>query len=176
VCSCLASCVEKVPEREGVDWKGLFSGANFITEMTAIQAAKTEWEQNSEPRFVPRRGRKIEWTEEFRQYGLAKAWLEWDDGLGIVQITKIEASSQGHGEGTRLVEFLKVLADKYHITLFGTAVYYDPNSTTPNECPPSPEWVAKQERLVEWYRRCGFQIKESENCPPEVWYPGIPTE
>jgi GNAT superfamily N-acetyltransferase len=146
-----------------MDWKELLSTLNSNTKMSSFQSAKIEWEENSEPRFVPRRKGSAAWIEEFRQRGIAKAWLEWNDTDGRVEIKKIEAVPQGNGDGTRLLEFLKRLA-----------IPYDPNPTNGKECPSPADWIAKQERLVEWYRRCGFQIQRSENGPPEVYYPRVP--
>ena len=106
--------------------------------------------------------------DEFRQYGQAIAWLEWEDDH--ILISKIEAVLQaGQGAAKQLIEFLKSLADKYHVRLFGLAKVYPPD-------PPVPAGdLLNQAQLEDWWVRRGLQLRRIHGTDKsEIWYPDIP--
>lgn len=106
--------------------------------------------------------------DEFRQYGQAIAWLEWESDY--ILISKMEAVLQARqGAAKQLVEFLKSLADKYHVRLFGHAVVYSPD-------PPVPVGdLLNQKQLEDWYVRRGFQLRRIRGTDKSaIWYPEAP--
>jgi hypothetical protein len=135
--------------------------------MTPLQQAREEWEQNTVACPKIHYIGKNPYQHEFRQYGKAIAWLEWDDEF--IEIKKIETLQQGQGAATKLVEFLKTLADKYHVRLFGNAVIYPPD-------PPAPEGhLFTQAQLESWYGKHGFILRKIRNTGiTAIWYPNIP--
>jgi len=143
-------------------------------EMTPLQRAREEWEANTTPH--PKKHplsefRPVFHTQEFRQFGQAIAWLEWDGKY--IEIKKIEKlPCAGKGAGTPLVEFLKLLAEKYQVRIFGKPIRYDPDPPVP--CGP----LLTQNQLGNWYEKHGFHLcKILESGIPisvEMWYPDTP--
>ena len=90
-------------------------------KMTPLQLAREEWERNTtqHTKLHPV-GRGIIHEHEFRQYGQAMAWLKWDGDC--IEIGKFETLHLGQGAASRLIEFLKSLADKYEVQIFGHAM------------------------------------------------------
>src|SRR5712671_155522 len=120
--------------------------------MTPLQLARQEWEQQTTPCPKIHYIGKKPFTEDFRQYGQAIAWLGWESEY--IEITKIEALQAGQGAAKQLIEFLKILSDKYHIRLFGNAVIYPPD-------PPVPfGTLLSQEQLEDWYSKLGFRLRK----------------
>jgi hypothetical protein len=140
-------------------------------EMTPLQCAREEWEANTTPCPKKHSLSKFRTTfhiHEFRKFGQAIAWLKWNDDY--IEITKLEKlPGAGRRAGTPLIEFLKSIADKHHIRLFGNATIYQPD-------PPRPEApLLPQEQLEAWYKKHGFQLyKNIETGIVELWYPNAP--
>jgi hypothetical protein len=141
--------------------------AGHSAALTPLQRARQEWEQVTTPCTKMHYIGKNPYRDEFRQYGQAIAWLEWDDEF--IQITKIEALQPGRGAATKLIGFLKTLADKYQVRLFGNAVVYRPD-------PPIPEGnLLSQAELEGWYKKHGFQLRKiGDTCLTAIWYPDAP--
>lgn len=137
--------------------------------MTQLQHAQKYWEDNTEPfpkdHYI---GKKV-YIHDFRQYGQAIAWLEWDEEY--MEIKKIESLSLGKGASSRLLCFLKTISDKYHVRLFGNAIVYRPD-------PPFPEGeLLTQEQLESWYIRHGFVHRKIANTGvTAIWYPDFPLD
>jgi len=138
--------------------------------MTLGQARK-DWEDNtaSAPKTVER-GEYKKWTEDhdFRRFGEALAWLDWNDG--IIEIKKLETLNPGNGGPSRLLKFLQSIADKYGLRISAWIVAYSPD-------PPIPEGkLLTQQELENWYARRGFQIKRNPCGGAFGWYPTAPKE
>jgi hypothetical protein len=138
--------------------------------MTAIEQAQQEWEANTTPHFKKHsisQFRPAFHIHEFRKYGKAIAWLQWDEGR--MEIKKIETLGECKGAATKLIEFLKTLADKYNICIFGNAVVYTPD-------PPIPKVILfSQQQLEDWYKHLGFKlVKIGETGLTAIWYPDAP--
>ena len=142
-------------------------GLNLLI-MTPLQLAQKEWEDKTIPH--PKNhlvGKKIH-IHEFRKFGEAIAWLQWD-GKYIV-ISKFEKlPGAARGAGTRLVRFLISLADKYQLRIFGNLRCYEPD-------PPIPcGSLMTQDVLESWYKKQGFKInKNAKSGVIELWYPSAP--
>jgi len=132
--------------------------------MTPLQLAKEEWERNTSPHTkLHPVGRGVIHEHEFRQYGQAIAWLKWDGDC--IEIAKFETLQHGQGAATKLIEFLKCLADKYKVGIFGHATAYPPD-------PPIPEGeLFSQEQLEAFYRKHGFKLRKISNDASEIIYP-----
>lgn len=134
--------------------------------MPRSELARAEWEASTESRPRVQRQGKRELIDEFRQYGNALAVLKWGD---FCTISKIESLRPGTGAATRLIEFIKSLAQKYQITLFGNATAYLPDNAT------TLDNFLTQDLLEGWYKRHGFQLHRNSLDGVEIWYPNIPT-
>ena len=136
--------------------------------MNPLQLAMKEWEDKTTPQHKERKGGKKIRIQEFRKYGEAIAWLELDSKH--IEIKKIEKlSCKGRGAGTALIEFLKSLADKYQVRLFGGVVAYDLEPPISN-CP-----TLSQAQLEDWYQKRGFQLRRIPDSDIVlIWYPDLP--
>lgn len=142
----------------------------FVTgRMRPLELAWQEWERQTEPYPKTHYIGKKPFIDEFRRYGDAIAWLEIGDDC--ITITKIEALKTGKGAARRLVEFLKSLADKYRVRLFGNAVVYPPDVPTPV----GP--LLSQQELEAWYAKMGFKLRKIAGTTiTGIWYPDFPSE
>jgi hypothetical protein len=135
--------------------------------MNAIYSAQQEWE--SETTLYPlihrlSRGKLEE--EPFRRFQNAIAWLEWSE---VCTIKKIETLCPKTGAATSLLSFLKKIASKHSVYIFGNPCCYPPSSPEASQSPLS------QEELFCWYSRRGFIVDYGIDCP-SIWYPKIPTQ
>jgi hypothetical protein len=65
---------------------------------------------------------------------------------------------------SRLIRFLKLLADKYQIPLWGHARPYEPD-------PPHPAGrLLTKEELDNFYRKHGFKLREIDSCISDIKY------
>jgi hypothetical protein len=122
-------------------------------EMTPLQRARDEWEANTTPH--PKIHRIIsEYRAEDR-----------------IVITKFETLQPGGSGATRLIEFLKTLADKYQIPLWGHARKYDPD-------PPTPKGhLLTKDELDIFYKKRGFELCPIDANTSDMWYiPKIPVK
>src|ERR1017187_8042906 len=131
------------------------TGANN-NEMTSLRRAREEWEANTAPHpkwHQVSTFRPVFHTHEFRQFGQAIAWLEWD--ASYAELKKLEKlPGANRGAGTLLLQFLKSLADRHQIRLSGNAIVYEPD-------PPIPDGpLLRQEQLESWYKNPGFQVRK----------------
>lgn len=63
-----------------------------------------------------------------------------------------------------------MLADKYHVRLWGQVKSYTPD---PPWC--DDERILLQEELEAWYERRGFHlVRQRKPAPTWIWYPDIP--
>jgi hypothetical protein len=135
--------------------------------MKPLELAWQEWERQTTPYPKVHYIGKTLTIDEFRRYGDGIAWLE--QHRDYIVITKIEALQTGQKAAKRLVEFLKSLADKYSVRLFGNAGVYPPD-------PPVPVGtLLTQQQLEDWYRKLGFQLRKiGESGVTAIWYPDFP--
>lgn len=128
----------------------------------SLRGAKKEWEANTTP--CPKNhpvGKKIH-IHEFRQFDKAIAFLNWEGDC--VEITKLETLEPGQGGPSRLICYLKALADKYEVSLWGHARCYEPDLPTPKG-----HLLAKEE-LEAFYRKHGFQLRKIDSDTSEIRY------
>jgi hypothetical protein len=134
-------------------------------KMTPIQYARQEWEANTTPHPKQHRVSKMRMafhTHEFRQFGQAIALLNWAGDR--IEITKVETLQPGGGSPSRLIEFLKTLADKYQVTLWGHARIYEPDAPIPRG------HLLKKDELENFYKKRGFQLREIDHDASEISY------
>jgi hypothetical protein len=140
--------------------------SNSCCPLTSLSAAQAEWEAATTPYPLPHKqsyGKIID--EPFRRYGDAIAWLEWQDNCTI---TKIETLKPRTSAATSLLSFLKTLATKHGIHIYGSPVIYEPT------CPLAAVLPLSQEELEAWYSKNGFLVGRSSNGVPYFWYPSPP--
>ena len=136
--------------------------------LSSLSVARAEWEAATIPHPLNCKRSDGEIIEEpFRRYGDAIAWLEWDH---YCQITKIETLRPMSGAPTSLLIFLKGIADRCRIHLYGFPVPYPPT------CPLASSSPLSQEQLITWYSKCGFLVGKDRKGAPYVWYPDVPEE
>lgn len=136
--------------------------------MGASANAQAEWEAATVPHPLSHRQSYGEFVQEpFRKYGDAIAWLEW---TRFCEIKKLETLKARSGAATLLVVFLKALADKHRVHLFGQPIPYAPTCSLAAVAPLS------QNELYAWYSRRGFKVGKSSSGVPYLWYPDIPEE
>ncbi|MGA2661068.1 MAG: hypothetical protein ABSH34_26600 [Verrucomicrobiota bacterium] len=131
--------------------------------MNSLSAAQAEWEAAAVPYPLLHKqsyGKVVE--EPFRKYGDAIAWLEWE---GLCTIVKIETLSPRSGAASLLLSFLKAVAMKRGIRIYGNPVVYKPT------CPLAGAAPLSQEELNAWYSKRGFVVGWSANGVPCLWYP-----
>lgn len=133
--------------------------------MAPILQARAEWEANSTPAPRMRRQGRCEVTDQFRQYEDVIAILEWTE---LCVISKVETLRPHVGAATRLLQFLKSLADRHQITLFGNATAYCPDEHR------SKIELLSQDQLETWYERQGFRLHRGSLGIVEIWYPSAP--
>jgi hypothetical protein len=142
-------------------------------QVTPLQLAQKEWECETTPhpkQHFYENGKKQKGLHEFRKCCQAIALINWNgDEIEITKLEKLPGA--GQGAAIPLVNFLKALADKHHIRLWGQAKTYTPD-------PPRPEGpFPTQEQLEAWYKRLGFQLfTRGKTAPTWIWYPDIPPD
>lgn len=134
--------------------------------MTPLQRAREEWEANTtpHPKKHPLSKFRMEefLTHEFRQFGQAIALLDWAEDR--IVITKFETLQPGGGGPTRLIEFLKILADKHQIPLWGHARKYDPDLPIPKG------HLLTKDELEIFYKKRGFELCPIDADTSDMWY------
>jgi hypothetical protein len=134
--------------------------------MSSLLAARAEWEAATIPHPLPHKQSCGEIVEEpFRRYRDAIAWLDWDD---YCIVTKIETLRPRSGATGSLLSFLKTLAIKHGIRIYGNPVVYPPTCSQAAALPLS------QEELNAWYSKHGFIVGMSSQGVPYLWYPDAP--
>lgn len=136
--------------------------------MTPLKQAQQEWETKTTPhpkihhvRPVVRNS-PITRIEEFRQFDKAIALLNWDSDC--IEILKLETLQPRQGGPSRLICFLKHLADKYQVTIWGHARPYEPD-------PPFPAGgIITKDQLDNFYRNHGFELREIDALTSDIKY------
>jgi len=80
----------------------------------------------------------------------------WQDGIHINDINTV--GQRRSGSGTRAIEFLKFLADKYDVELDGIAFDYEKSTD------------AAHGRLADWYSKRGFDVQPSMDSGHKIKY------
>ena len=133
--------------------------------MSSLSAAQAEWEEATICYPLPHKQIYDEIVEEpFRRYGDAIAWLDWGN---YCIISKIETLRPRSGATTSLLVFLKALATKHGIRIYGNPVVCPPTCLQAAESPLS------QEELNAWYSKHGFLVGRNGGVP-YLWYPDRP--
>jgi hypothetical protein len=134
--------------------------------MSSISAARAEWEAATIPCPLSREQSHGEIVEEpFRRYGDAIAWLDWEDYCTIVKIETLRPRS---GAATSLLSFLKSVATRHGIRIYGNPVVYEPT------CPQAAASPLSQKELAAWYSKRRFIVGRSEEGIPYLWFPDVP--
>lgn len=136
--------------------------------MTPLKQAQQEWEANTTP--YPKihhvrpivRNNPITFPESFQQFDKAIALLNWDSDC--IELVKLETLQPRQGGSSRLVCFLKRLADKYQLTIWGHARPYKPD-------PPFPAGgIITKDQLDNFYRKHGFVLREIDAETSDIKY------
>jgi|SRR5690606_19690399 hypothetical protein len=104
----------------------------------------------------------ITFTEDFRRFGNAEAWLEWESHCTI---KKLETLKPRSGAASLLLSKLKELADRHGFLIFANVSSYATGV---------PENLLSQTELEEWYVRQGFDVYSGANGCVFAWYPKRP--
>jgi len=134
-------------------------------EMTPLQRAQEEWEANTTPhpkKHLLSKFRTAFHIHEFRQFGEAIALLDW--AKDCIVITKLETLQPGGCGPSRLIEFLKALADKYQVSLWGNARIYEPDPLVPEG------HLLTKDQLENFYKKRGFQLRKIDADTSEISY------
>jgi hypothetical protein len=136
--------------------------------MTPVEQAQRKWETNTKPHPKNRivrpvvRNNPIILKEEFRQFDKAIAFLNWN--VDCIEILKLETLQPRQGGPTRLICFLKCIADEFQIPLWGHARPYEAD-------PPCPAGrMLTKEELDNFYRKHGFELRKIDPCTSEIKY------
>ncbi|MEI6073991.1 MAG: hypothetical protein WCS94_00360 [Verrucomicrobiota bacterium] len=141
--------------------------------MTPLQQAENEWETNTvlypKEHQISKFRREFR-THDFRRFEQAIALISWTGEY--IEIQKLEKLPEGgRGAAYPLVNFLKALADKYHVRLSGQAKPYKPDPPWPDDHP-----IPSKEELEAWYIRRGFHLfSQEKSAPTWIWYPDVPS-
>lgn len=138
----------------------------MVNDMPApIVIAQQAWESATEPYPLNRATRRGSVEEPFRRFGDSIAWLEWCEWCTI---KKIETLKSRTGASTRLIVFLKTIADREKIRITGNPLAYEPTSPLAKTAP------IFQEQLERWYSNRGFLVQTDSYGCPHLWYPNPP--
>jgi hypothetical protein len=139
--------------------------------MTPLQQAQQEWEAVTTPhpkQHFYENGKKQVGKHQFRKFGQAIALLNWCENIEMTKLEKLP--SGGRGATIPIVEFLKTLADNYHIRIFGHVKPYTPDPPWSDD-----EYIPTQEELEAWYKKRGFHLcMRGKLGAVALWYPDVP--
>lgn len=97
----------------------------------------------------------------YRNLGNTRAALETESDYLVLCRIETPPAERGRGDASLVIELLKSICDRYHVTLLGQATAYDEDGMS-------------QQSLLEWYERHGFEIDRERTAQPLVWYPRRP--
>ncbi len=100
-------------------------------------------------------------TLRYRRHGHTRAALETESDYLVLCRIDTPQAHRGQGGASGLIELLKEICDRYHVTLLGQALAYDGGGLP-------------QDALLDWYGRHGFEIDRGRTAQPLVWYPRRP--
>jgi hypothetical protein len=136
--------------------------------MSPIQRARQKWEKETTefPKMHLVRpvvqNNLIYFKQDFRRFGNAIAWLQWNEDC--VEIKKFETLHPHGGGPTRLIDFLKALANEFQVPLWGHARVYELDTAF------SKEHLLKQAQLEAFYKDHGFQLRKIDADTSEISY------
>jgi GNAT superfamily N-acetyltransferase len=99
---------------------------------------------------------------EYRCFGPVRAVLEAESTYLVLMRIETPADRRGQGQASELLEWLKGVCDRYDVVLLGQANVDDASGLN-------------QAELLDWYARHDFQIDDSHQGEPLVWYPARPS-
>lgn len=100
-------------------------------------------------------------TLAYRWLGHVRAVLEAESDYLVLMRIETEPDWRGQGEGSAVLEWLTGLCDHHGVTLLGQANADDGSGLG-------------QQALLAWYARHGFQVDDTHQGEPLVWYPRRP--
>ncbi len=121
-----------------------------------VHAAMQAWIARTEPVADQPEG-----TLQYRWFGHVRAVVEAESAYLVLMRIETDPEWRGQGEGSAVLDWLKTLCDQHSVTLLGQANVDD-------------ETGLGQEALLDWYARHGFQIDDTHQGEPLVWYPARP--
>ncbi|PWG62439.1 N-acetyltransferase [Spiribacter halobius] len=129
-----------------------------MSEIRDINAAFEAWLDATEPATPPREDAA---DLRYRRYGQTVAALECESDYLVLCRIETDPAHRGQGSATALLDLLKALCDRYHVTLLGQAASHTDEGLD-------------QQALLDWYARHGFTIDRERTAQPLVWYPERP--
>ncbi|WP_440995488.1 GNAT family N-acetyltransferase [Arhodomonas sp. SL1] len=124
-----------------------------------INAAFEAWLEGTEP-ATPARAEDNTGLRH-RRLGHAIGAVDTESDYLVLCRIETDPGHRGHGEATALLELLKGICERFHVTLLGQATAYEDTGLD-------------QAALLAWYERHGFQIDRERTAQPLVWYPRRP--
>ena len=125
----------------------------MIGDVHEVMAA---WMARTEPAEAAGEG-----TLAYRWFGHVRAVLEAESAYLVLMRIETDPAWRGQGEASAVLEWLKAQCDEHRVTLLGQANVDD--QTGLNE-----------QALLAWYSRHGFEVDDSLQGEPLVWYPSRP--
>ncbi len=98
---------------------------------------------------------------QYRWFGHVRAVLEAESAYLVLMRIETDPDWRRQGEGSAVLEWLTALCDQHGVTLLGQANVDDKTGLG-------------QDDLLRWYARHGFQIDDTHQGEPLVWYPARP--
>lgn len=137
---------------------GVHSVESSMSEIRDINAAFEAWLDATEPAEPP----QAETAElRYRRLGHTVAALEAESDYLVLCRIETAPEHRGEGSATALLDLLKGLCDRYHVTLLGQATAHSQGGL-------------EQQALLAWYGRHGFELDRESSAQPLVWYPRRP--
>ena len=124
-----------------------------------INAAFEAWLDATEAAEPP--AGEGESTLRYRRLGPTLAAMETESDYLVLCRLQTDPEYRGGGNASRLLERLKDICDRYHVTLLAQAATYDATGLD-------------QAEVIAWYERHGFQVDHARTAHPLVWYPRRP--
>ncbi len=130
-----------------------------MTSKSDINAAFEAWLEATEEAAPAREDENT--GLRHRRHGHAIGAVDTESDYLVLCRIETETDHRGQGEATALLERLKSICDRYHVTLLAQATAYDDTGLD-------------QRALLDWYQRRGFEIDHGRTAQPLVWYPRRP--
>ena len=124
--------------------------------MDNVHAAMQAWVEHTRPAEVA-----SDSPLQYRWFGHVRAVLEAESAYLVLMRIETDPAWRGQGEGSAVLDWLTRLCDQHQVTLLGQANVDD-------------ETGLAQQALLDWYARHGFEIDDSHQGEPLVWYPARP--
>ncbi|WP_041389254.1 GNAT family N-acetyltransferase [Spiribacter salinus] len=124
--------------------------------MTGVHAAMQAWLERTVPDDSD-----PEATLAYRWFGHVRAVLEAESDYLVLMRIETEPAQRAQGEASAVLAWLTDCCDRHGVTLLGQANADDGSGLS-------------QQALMAWYARHGFQVDDTHQGQPLVWYPHRP--